>query len=53
MLTVFGIRQCDPCRKALKWLDAEGVGHRFHDVREDGLDEAQVREWLASPVGGI
>ncbi len=23
MITVYGIRQCDTCRKALKWLDAQ------------------------------
>ncbi len=50
MLTVYGIRQCDTCRKALKWLEAEGVEHRFHDLRDDGLSREQVRAWLGSPL---
>lgn len=50
MLTVYGIRQCDTCRKALKWLDAAGVEHHFHDLRADGLGREQVRSWLASPL---
>ncbi|NNK04529.1 MAG: arsenate reductase, partial [Xanthomonadales bacterium] len=37
MLTVYGIKQCDTCRKALKWLEAQGIDHRFHDFRVDGL----------------
>ena len=48
MLTVYGIKQCDTCRKALKWLQRQGVDHRFHDLRVDGLDAAQVRGWLDS-----
>lgn len=47
-LTVYGIRQCDTCRKALKWLEAAGVAHRFHDLRVDGLDAEKLQRWLVS-----
>ena len=33
MLTIYGIPNCDTCRKARKWLDANSVEHRFHDNR--------------------
>jgi Spx/MgsR family transcriptional regulator len=46
MITVYGIRNCDTCRKALKWLEAEGVEHRFHDVRADGLDRPTLAGWV-------
>ena len=46
MLTVYGIKQCDTCRKALKWLAAEGIEHHFHDFRVDGLQAELVRHWL-------
>lgn len=49
MLTVYGIKQCDTCRKALKWLGEQGIEHEFHDFRVDGLDESLLRDWLASP----
>jgi Spx/MgsR family transcriptional regulator len=49
MLTVYGIRQCDTCRKALKWLQARAVEHRFHDLRADGLQGEKLGGWLASP----
>ncbi|MGB0630043.1 MAG: arsenate reductase [Alphaproteobacteria bacterium] len=46
MITVYGIRNCDTCRKALKWLEAENIEHRFHDFRKDGLADTQVADWL-------
>ena len=48
-VTVFGLRNCDTCRKALRWLEGEGVEHHFHDLRADGLERARVGRWLASP----
>jgi len=48
MLTVYGIKQCDTCRKALAWLGQNGIEHRFHDFRTDGLDAGLLRAWLDS-----
>lgn len=48
MWTVHGLKNCDTCRKALKWLEAEGIEHRFHDVRKDGLTEEMVERWAAA-----
>ena len=49
MLTVFGIRQCDTCRKALKWLDGQSIEHQFHDFRVDGLEADLLQNWFDSP----
>ena len=48
MLTVYGIKQCDTVRKALKWLDQQGIEHRFHDFRSDGLQIELLRNWQDS-----
>jgi len=48
MLTVYGIKQCDTCRKALAWLEDNGIEHRFHDFRSDGLEAGLLRLWLDS-----
>lgn len=48
MLTVYGIKQCDTCRKALKWLAGQGIDHRFHDFRTDGLQADVLQSWLGS-----
>ena len=50
MITVYGIKQCDTCRKALKWLDANDIDHQFHDFRVDFLDRGLVEQWLDSPL---
>ncbi len=45
MLTVYGIKSCDTCRRALKYLGQHGIEHRFHDVRENGLDIQMLERW--------
>jgi Spx/MgsR family transcriptional regulator len=52
MITVYGIRQCDTCRQALKWLGERGIEHRFHDLRADGLERDAVAAWLDSEFSG-
>ena len=47
-MMVYGIKQCDTCRKALKWLVKEDVSHQFHDFRVDGLSADLLRLWLDS-----
>jgi arsenate reductase len=48
MITVYGLKNCDTCRKAMKWLAAEGLEARLHDVRADGLDGATLDQWIAA-----
>ena len=48
MITMYGIKNCDTCRKALKWMQAEGIEHRLHDLRADGLDTEVVTRWVAA-----
>jgi len=50
MFKVYGLKNCDTCRKAMKWLAAEGLESRLHDVRKDGLEAEQVAFW-ARAVG--
>ena len=42
-LHVYGIRNCDSCRCALKWLETRKVPHTFHDFREEGLTEELLK----------
>lgn len=45
MLTVYGIKSCDTCRRARKYLTEHGIQHTFHDVRDDGLDIQMLERW--------
>ena len=49
-MKLYGLKNCDTCRKAKRALDAAGVAYEFHDVREDGVTKAQVARW-AKEVG--
>lgn len=45
-LRIYGIKNCDTCRKALKWLDEQGKPYQWQDFRADGLDGETVRQWV-------
>ena len=45
MLTVYGIKSCDTCRRARKYLTEKDIEHKFHDVRDDGLDIQMLERW--------
>ena len=45
MLTVFGIKSCDTCRRARKYLGENNIEFTFHDVRDDGLDIQTLERW--------
>jgi arsenate reductase len=50
-LRLYGLRNCDSCRRAVKWLQSKGIPHDFHDLRESSPDRALVERWLESPHG--
>ena len=41
-MKIFTLKNCDTCKKALKWLDTKGASYENHDVRADGLTKEQV-----------
>jgi arsenate reductase len=45
MLTVYGIKSCDTCRRAGKFLSEHNIEFQFHDLREDGLDIQMLERW--------
>ena len=47
MLTVYGIKSCDTCRKARTYFAQHDIDFRFHDVRDDGLDIQMLERWSA------
>ena len=44
MITVYGIKNCDTVKKALKWLADHNIEHKLHDHRVDGLDTAFLQQ---------
>lgn len=44
-MKLFGLKNCDTCRKALKALQTAGRAPDFHDVRVDGVTKAYLSKW--------
>ncbi len=49
-ISVYGLKNCDTCRKAKKALDGADMRYSFHDVRETPPIKAQIARW-AKAVG--
>jgi Spx/MgsR family transcriptional regulator len=46
MLKIYGIKNCDSVRKALKFLKTHEIPFEFIDFRETPVEEHTIREWL-------
>ena len=47
MIRLFGIPNCETMKKARRWLEERGIAYDFHDYKKQGLDETQLRTWVA------
>ena len=46
-MIVYGLKNCDTCRRARRWLADAGADHGFVDLRAEGIGEARLRDWIA------
>ncbi len=51
-IELYGLNNCDTCRKARKWLDRQAIDYRFIDYREQPSTPAMLKTW-ADAVGGF
>ncbi len=51
ILTLYGLDNCDTCRKARNWLKRFGVEHQFIDYRAQRIEPGTLRAWAAQ-LGG-
>ena len=47
-LTLYGLKNCDTCKKAIKALEAAGQSVRFVDIRAEADLDNRLPVWLAS-----
>ena len=45
-MKVFILKNCDTCRKAMRWLDDQGLDYTTHDIRAEGLPIATASELM-------
>ena len=46
-MKLYGLKNCDSCKKALSQLSAAGHCIAFFDIRTDPLDQSQIADLLA------
>jgi len=47
MLKVYGIKNCDTMKKALAWLEANGVDYEFIDYKKPTVAADHLADWNA------
>jgi len=52
-LTVYTYAQCDTCRRAVKWLRAQGLEFDEHAIRATPPSPAELRMMLAAQGGEL
>ncbi|HEX5624221.1 MAG TPA: Spx/MgsR family RNA polymerase-binding regulatory protein [Sulfuricurvum sp.] len=45
MVSVYGIKNCDSVKKALKFFDAQGIPYTFTDFKTTPVDAEKIAEW--------
>jgi len=46
LLTIYGIPNCDSCRRAMKWLNSQEIEYKFHNFRKNGLAAVTLNQWI-------
>ena len=45
MIKVYCYSRCSTCKKALAWLDKNGIEHEVTDIKTDNPDESTLRKY--------
>lgn len=48
MIKVYGLKNCDTCKRVIKDLINAGSSYEFNDFRRDGLELSKIIEWEKS-----
>ncbi len=46
MLKIYGIKNCDSVRKAIKYFKSYGIPYEFIDFRETPVKDTEISKWL-------
>ena len=45
-IQMYGIKNCDTVRKAIRWLVEKEIDCEFNDLKKVGLDDSLITDWL-------
>ncbi|MEL6366499.1 MAG: Spx/MgsR family RNA polymerase-binding regulatory protein [Pseudomonadota bacterium] len=43
---LYGLKQCDTCRTAMRWMDGHGLAYTFVDIRAQTPSTEEIQSWL-------
>lgn len=46
MVNIYGIKNCNTMKSAMKWLEDNSVEFHFHDYKKIGIDQDTLVQWL-------
>ena len=46
-ILIYGIKNCDTMKKAMRWLETHQHTYTFHDYRKDGLSKELLEPFVA------
>ena len=46
MINIYGLKNCDSCRKALQWLNDKNYSYEFFDLKKITITQSKIKEWL-------
>lgn len=46
MINIYGLKNCDSCRKAIKWLEINNFEFNFFDFKDLNLTEILLSSWI-------
>ena len=47
MINIYGLKNCDSCRKAIKWLKDNNYSYEFFDIKVNPIKKSKIKEWWA------
>jgi arsenate reductase (glutaredoxin) len=47
-IQVYGIPNCGTCKKAIQWLQTNGVAHEFIDTKQNPPSQQTIQSWVKS-----
>jgi Spx/MgsR family transcriptional regulator len=48
MIKIYGIKNCDSVKKAIKFLKEKNLDYELNDFKINSVDESKIKEWLKS-----
>lgn len=44
-MTLYGLRNCDSTKKAMRWLEQHQLSYDLHDYNTSGIEKSRLQTW--------